>query len=115
MANILGLAGSNETKANSAQFQVKLPNGAELGNIKYECNSGNVGYRLGCDTCAERGLTRVYEGESSRSARIRGAEHLADLKHNRPTGVLYKHKEIEHKSEDMKITMEIIKKFKDPC
>ena len=83
-------------------------------NIKYECNSGNVGYRLGCDTSAERGLTRVYEGKSSRSARIRGAEHLADLKHNRPRGVLYKHKEIEHKSEDMKITMEIIKKFKDP-
>ena len=27
------VAGSNETKANSAQFQVKLPTGAELGNI----------------------------------------------------------------------------------
>ena len=83
-------------------------------NIKYECNSGNVGYRLGCDTCAERGLTRVYEGESSRSARVRGAEHLADLRHNRPKGVLYKHKQNDHKSEEMKISMEITKKFRDP-
>ena len=37
------VAGSNETKANSAQFQVKLPTGAELGNtlrlrkIKEDC------------------------------------------------------------------------------
>ena len=32
------VAGSYETKANSAQFQVKLPTGAELGNniIKWE-------------------------------------------------------------------------------
>ena len=29
------LAGSNETKANSAQFQVKLPTGAELGKNVY--------------------------------------------------------------------------------
>ena len=28
------MAGSNETKANSAQFQVKLPTGAELGKNK---------------------------------------------------------------------------------
>ena len=28
------LAGSNDTKANSAQFQVKLPIGAEIGNIQ---------------------------------------------------------------------------------
>ena len=83
-------------------------------NPKFECNSNNVGYRLGCDTCADRGLVRVYEGESSRSARIRGAEHFADLRHDRPTGVLYKHKKIEHPSEEMNIRMEIIKKFRDP-
>ena len=31
------LAGSNETKANSAQFEVKLATGAELGNILICC------------------------------------------------------------------------------
>ena len=84
------------------------------GNIKFECNSNNVGYRLGCDTCAARGLIRIYEGETSRSARTRGAEHLADLKNERPSGVLFKHKENTHKTEEMKIRMEITKKFRDP-
>ena len=32
------LAGSNETKANSAQFQVKWPTGAELGNNEMRIN-----------------------------------------------------------------------------
>ena len=56
----------------------------------------------------------VYEGETSRSARIRGGEHMRDLEKKNPSGVLYKHKEIEHKNEEMKISMEITRKFKDP-
>ena len=48
-------------------------------NLKYACNSNNVGYKLKCEICLERGQKRVYEGESSRSARVRGAEHLADF------------------------------------
>ena len=47
--------------------------------MKFPCNSNNVGYELQCDTCWERGKTMVYEGETSRSARIRGREHLSDL------------------------------------
>ena len=83
-------------------------------NPRFECNLNNVGYRLGCDTCLERGLIRVYEGETGRSARIRGAEHLSDLEKMRPGGVLTKHKKIEHEHEDMKVRMEIVNKFKDP-
>ena len=83
-------------------------------NLKITCNSNNVGYRLECDTCLDRGQIRIYEGESSRSARIRGAEHLADLKNQRPKSVLLKHKLNEHKDEEMRIRMEITKKFKDP-
>ena len=30
--------------------------------------------------CKERNVTKVYQGETSRSALIRGAEHLRDLK-----------------------------------
>ena len=39
------------------------------------CNASNVGYRLVCETCEERGIVKVYEGKTSRAARIRGAEH----------------------------------------
>ena len=57
---------------------------------------------------------RAYEGESSRSARIRGAEHLADFEKKRPNSVLWKHKQKEHGDEEMKVTMQITKKFRDP-
>ena len=70
-------------------------------------NSNNVGYKLECDTCLDRGQIRTYEGESSRSARIRGAEHLADLEKKRPKSVLLKHKLNEHIDEEMRIRMEI--------
>ena len=83
-------------------------------NLKIACNSNNVGYKLECDTCLDRGQIRSYEGESSRSARIRGAEHLADLEKKRPKSVLLKHKLNEHIDEEMRIRMEITRKFKDP-
>ena len=83
-------------------------------NLKFACNSNNVGYKLECDTCIERGQIRVYEGESSRSARIRGAEHLADFEKKRPNSVILKHKQKEHLEEEMSIRMEITQKFRDP-
>ena len=67
-----------------------------------------------CDTCECRGKTRVYEGETGRSARIRGDEHLAALKKQKNDSVLFKHKENEHTNEEMRISMRITKRFKDP-
>ena len=39
--------------------------------IKIQCNTNNVGYRWRCLTCKEKDITKVYEGETGRSARIR--------------------------------------------
>ena len=83
-------------------------------NLKFPCNSNNVGYQLECETCIGKGKTMVYEGETSRSARIRGAEHVRDFEKKKSSSVLYKHKSIEHKDEAMTIKMQITKKFKDP-
>ena len=44
------------------------------------CSTSNCGYRLICTTCKDRNLTKIYEGETSRSARLRGKEHQAGLK-----------------------------------
>ena len=82
--------------------------------IRIPCNSNNVGYKLFCGTCEDNGSQRVYEGETSRSARIRGAEHLRDFVNGRPNSALYKHKQNEHGGEDIKIGMEITKQFRDP-
>ena len=78
------------------------------------CNSNNVGYQLECNTCIDLGKVSVYEGETSRSARIRGGEHWNAFKQKKANSVIFKHKEIAHKNEEMKIKMKITKKFKDP-
>ena len=83
-------------------------------NLKIPCNTNNAGYRLECETCSERGKNAVYEGETSRSARTRGLEHVRDFSNDESGSVLFKHKELEHKEEEMKIKMRITKKFKDP-
>ena len=57
--------------------------------VKIPCNTSNVGYRWLCVTCKERNITKVYEGETGRSARIRGAEHLKDLEKEKERSVLF--------------------------
>ena len=78
------------------------------------CNSSNVGYQLACETCKSRGVDKVYEGETARSARVRGAEHVNGFKAGRGDSALYKHKQTEHEHEEMQFSMRITKRFKDP-
>ena len=80
---------------------------------KISCRTNNVGYRWRCVTCKERDMDKVYEGETGRSARLRGAEHLKDLEKKREKGVLYKHKISDHPHENVKFKMEITSKFTD--
>ena len=47
---------------------------------KVFCYTNNVGYRWICKTCQERNIDQSYEGETSRSARVRGKEHLDGFK-----------------------------------
>ena len=50
----------------------------EKETLQFPCNSNNLGYRLECHTCIKNGKVSIYEGETSRSARIRGGEHTKD-------------------------------------
>ena len=61
-------------------------------DVKIPCNTNNVGYRWHCITCKERNIVKVYEGETGRSARTRGAEHLKELEKEKEKSVLFKHK-----------------------
>ena len=58
----------------------------------------SVGYRWLCLTCKDRNITKVYEGETGRSARIRGAEHVRDLEGKKEKSVVFKHKMNDHQS-----------------
>ena len=81
--------------------------------VKIPCNINNVGYRWLCLTCKERNITKVYEGETGRSARVRGVEHLRDLEKKKEKSALFKHKENDHQQENVKFRMEITKIFRD--
>ena len=80
---------------------------------KISCRTNNIGYRWICDTCEKRNIIKIYEGESSRSARIRSKEHVAAYKNQKADSVLFKHKMSDHKNEKVKFKFEITNKFKD--
>ena len=82
-------------------------------STKIPCNTNNVGYSWSCKTCQDRNITKIYEGESSRSARIRGKEHLTAFEKKKTDSVLYKHKLSDHKNEDVIFEMKISGIFKD--
>ena len=84
------------------------------GGVQIACTTSNVGYQLICDTCRERGKNKVYEGETSRSAKMRGYEHRRGYNGEKMDNVLYKHKQLDHENEDMKFSMKITQKFRDP-
>ena len=55
----------------------------------------------------------VYEGETSRSASLRGSEHLRGYTNMDAQNVISKHKMKEHKFESMEIKMVIKGTFQD--
>ena len=63
--------------------------------------------------CKKNDTVRVYEGETGRSARVRGAEHLKQLQNESERSALYKHKTTDHPKEEVKFKMEITGQFKD--
>ena len=85
-----------------------------LKKSKFHATQNNVGYRLVCETCEDKGFQKVYEGETARSARTRGAEHMRDFNKGKLDSAMYKHKQNEHEGEEIKYRMEITKKFRDP-
>ena len=85
----------------------------ETKKLNVMCNSNNIGYRWVCCTCEGNNKTKVYEGETSRSARLRGIEHVNQLAGKKSDSVLYKHKLMDHKDEEVESKMEITGIFKD--
>ena len=70
-------------------------NGVDKMNIT--CSTTNVGYRWTCKTSKDGKKTAVCEGETSRSERLRGLEHIRGKNNKQSDNGLYKHqlKELE--------------------
>ena len=116
--DILGTTKNPFVKPNCPQKSCPLCTKSEFVDISEDksripCNMNNVGYRWRCMTCNEKNIVKVYEGETGRSARVRGGEHLKDLEKERTKSVLLKHKISEHPDQVPKFKMEITKSFRD--
>ena len=86
----------------------------EYGDFKIPCNTNNTGYRWICKTCEKtKKVTKVYEGETSRSIRIRSMEHISSYANKKSNSVLFKHKTLEHMDESVEFGLEITGVFKD--
>ena len=86
----------------------------EYGDFKMSCSTNNTGYRWVCKTCEKsKKVTKVYEGETSRSIRLRSMEHINSYKNKHSSSVLYKHKALDHINEDVEFGLEITGVFKD--
>ena len=86
----------------------------EYGDLKIACNTNNTGYRWICKTCEKtKKITKVYEGETSRSIRVRSLEHIRSYTNKKSNSVLYKHKTLDHINENVEFGLEITGIFKD--
>ena len=73
----------------------------KYGKFKLPCNTNNTGYRWICRTCQQnKNLVKVYEGETSRSIRIRSLEHIKALEGKKSHSFLYKHQIMEHTDDE---------------
>ena len=111
LENILCKKNPFKTENCTEKFCPLCKNGND--ELKMACNTNNVGYSWVCNTCKGRDKLRVYEGETSRSARLRGIEHIKSFNHKRADSVLLKHKILEHEKEDVDFEMKITGVFKD--
>ena len=86
----------------------------EYGDFKIACNTNNTGYRWVCKTCEKtKNVTKVYEGETSRSIRVRSIEHIRSYEKKKTSSVLHKHKMLDHINEEVEFELEITGIFKD--
>ena len=81
------------------------------------CRKENVGYAIDCLSCKEKGIEKVYEGESSRNMYLRQVEHTKQYQNKDPNSVLLRHAIAEHKDEDpndVKFQMKLKGTFQTP-
>ena len=66
------------------------------GDAKSDCFKTNILYENTCLACLSKSRTRVYVGESNRSAFQRGGEHMRDFLSEKIDSHMHKHSELEH-------------------
>ena len=76
------------------------------------CLKHNVVYQITCMTCKNLGHTRVYYGESHRSAWDRSEDHRNALRTEDETYAIVKHWKIEHKEAKPEFQFKVVKSYR---
>ena len=86
----------------------------EEGGAGGNCQLEGVVYKITCQECKMRGVDSEYVGESSRTAFLRGSEHLEDLRKKNDSSPLWKHCMEEHGGQEVKFKMRVVRGHKTP-
>ena len=78
------------------------------------CQQENVVYRISCLECGARQVKAEYTGESSRTAYLRGREHLEGLESQDDDNALWKHCALQHDGRKVKFMMKVLRSHKSP-
>ena len=86
----------------------------EEGGAGGNCQKEGIVYKITCQECKSKGVSSEYIGESSRTAFLRGSEHLDDLAKKCEGSPLWKHCVEEHNSEEVKFSMKVTGSHRTP-
>ena len=81
------------------------------------CKKANICYKVECQTCKDKGISKVYYGETSRNLHVRSAEHYRDCEdQNNKNSWMRKHIENDHENESGRCEFEwsIVNSFRKP-
>ena len=78
------------------------------------CQQESVCYTITCLECEMGGIKAEYQGETSRTAYLRGSEHLQGLENEDEKNALWKHCCQEHQGRHVKFKMKVLRSHKTP-
>ena len=87
----------------------------KTGDDKADCHKRNILYESFCVICNEKGIEKVYVGESSRSSYERGGEHENDYLKSAADSHMFKHAMVDHDGEEKpRFSFRVKKYFQNP-
>ena len=78
------------------------------------CQQENVVYSISCLECRRNNIKAEYTGESSRTAYLRGKEHIEGLENEKEKNALWKHCCQEHGMKKVDFSMKVLRGHKTP-
>ena len=80
-----------------------------------DCRKQNITYQGKCMNCEQKGVDKIYDGETARNLYVRSKEHIDGMKNKKETNFMYKHKIKDHDgNEEVKFRWVVTGIFQKP-